>query len=246
MFSFCCLSRSTAASSCSVVSEYGSLMPRSGLVFDQVQRRVGDVDRRVVRGDLALVLGCARSNTAPHESGASVTTSVLYISRLAPQPCGMPYIWPFDRVPRLVLEERRDGRVVRHQVGVHRGDVAGVDQPQRGVAGRGHAVVLTGAHQLHHLVGGVADLDVDLAAGLLLERRHPVDRRVVGAVLGVAGPRDQVQLALAVADGAERLDLRAAPRAAAAGFARAASIRPTQRGARGEHAARCATRIGSS
>ena len=104
-----------------------------------------------------------------------------------------------DGVPRPVLEERRDGGVVGHQVGVHRGDVAGVDQPQRRVTGRRHPVVLAGAHQLDHLVGGVADLDVDLAAGLLLERRHPVDGRVVGAVLRVARPRDEVELALAVA-----------------------------------------------
>ena len=27
--------------------------------------------------------------------GAGFTLSVRYISRLAPQPCGMPYIWPF-------------------------------------------------------------------------------------------------------------------------------------------------------
>jgi hypothetical protein len=44
----------------------------------------------------------------------------------------------------------------------------------------------------------VADLDVDLAAGLLLERRDPVDLGVVGAVLDVAGPGDQVDLALAL------------------------------------------------
>ena len=106
----------------------------------------------------------------------------------------MPYIWPFDRVPRPVLQERRDVRVVGHQVGVHRRHVAAVDQPQGGVAGGRHPVVLAGLHQRDHLVRGVADLHVDLAAGLLLERRDPVDGLVVGAVLGVPGPGDDVEL----------------------------------------------------
>ena len=38
----------------------------------------------------------APSNTAPHDVGAGLTYSVLYISRLAPQPCGMPYICAVD------------------------------------------------------------------------------------------------------------------------------------------------------
>jgi hypothetical protein len=45
----------------------------------------------------------ASSNTAPHEFGASRTTSMLYISRLAPQPCGTPYIWPFTEFHDLSL-----------------------------------------------------------------------------------------------------------------------------------------------
>ena len=43
---------------------------------------------------VTLPLYSAPGNTAPHESGAPLTTSVLYINRLAPQPCGTPYIWP--------------------------------------------------------------------------------------------------------------------------------------------------------
>jgi hypothetical protein len=70
----------------------GVLDAQLGLGLHQVQRGVGDVDRRVVGGDLALVV--TARNTAPQESGAPLTTSVLYINRFAPQPCGMPYIWP--------------------------------------------------------------------------------------------------------------------------------------------------------
>ena len=59
------------------------------------------------------------------------------------------------------------------QVGVHRLDVTGRDQPQGRVAGGRDRVVLTGAHQLHRLVGGAEGLDRDLAAGLLLEVARP-------------------------------------------------------------------------
>ena len=168
-------------------------MPEVRLGLRQVQRRVGDVDGGVVGGDLALVLAGIVEHRAPRVGRVADHVDVVHQQVGAPAVRDAVHL-AVDRVPRLVLEERRDRRVVGHQGGVHRGDVAGVDQPQRRVTGRRHPVVLTAAHQLHHLVGGVADLDVDLAAGLLLERRHPVDGLVVGAVLGVAGPRDEVQL----------------------------------------------------
>jgi hypothetical protein len=44
-------------------------------------------------------------NTAPHESGASVTTPTLYINRFAPQPCGTPYIWPSTEFHGLSLRK---------------------------------------------------------------------------------------------------------------------------------------------
>ena len=34
------------------------------------------------------------SNTASQPVGAGFTLSVRHIRRFAPQPCGMPYIWP--------------------------------------------------------------------------------------------------------------------------------------------------------
>ena len=71
-----------------------------------------------------------------------MTLSVLYISRLAPRPCGMPYICAVDGVPGWSFRTGEDVGVVRHQVGVDRRDVAGGDQPQRGVAGGRHDVVL--------------------------------------------------------------------------------------------------------
>ena len=147
--------------------------PEVGLGRLQVHRRVGDVDRVVVGRDLALVGRLPGRRPRPSESGACLILSERHISRFAPRPCGMPYGCAVDRVPRLVLQRREDVRVVRDQVGVDRRDVAARDQAQRRVTGRRDAVVLAGAHQRDHLVGGVADLDVDLAAGLLLEVATP-------------------------------------------------------------------------
>ena len=86
--------------------------PQVGLGRLQVQRRVGDVDRAVVGGDLALVRRALVEDGAP-ESGAGLTLSVRHISRFAPRPCGMPYICAVDRVERLVLQAVEDVGVVR-------------------------------------------------------------------------------------------------------------------------------------
>jgi hypothetical protein len=165
----------------------------------EVDGGVRDVDRAVVRGDAALIArgvvehGAPRVEVAldlvgaPHEQVRPVAV------RDAVHPAA-------HRVPGLVLEARVDVGVVWHEVGVDRCDVTPRDQPQGRVAGGRHRVVLARAHQGHHLVGRVADLDVDLAPRALLERRDPVDLRVGGPVLGVAGPCDQVELPLALTD----------------------------------------------
>ena len=133
---------------------------------------------------------------------------------------------PVDAVPGLVLEVRDDVGVVGHQAGVHRLHPVAVDQPQRGVAGRGHHVVLAGGEQLHGLGRGGERLDRDLAAGGLLERGHPVHGGVGGAVLGVPGPGQHRELALAGPDRAlvdlvGRRRRRAAARTATGGAAAA-------------------------
>ena len=78
--------------------------------------------------------------------------------------------------------------------------MARVYQPQGGVARCRDTVVLAGAHELNHLVGRVADLDVDLAPGLLLEGMNPVDLRIVLPALRISRPGDDVQCPLAGAD----------------------------------------------
>ena len=173
----------------------------------QVQRRVGDVDRVVVRGDLAAVLARLVEDDVPRLGRRLDLVRVVHQQVRAAAVRHAVHL-AVDAVELLVLEGVEDVLVVRDQVGVDRVHVAALDQARGGVAGGGDAVVLAGPHQLHHLVRGVADLDVDLAAGLLLEVRHPVDLRVGRAVLDVAGPGDEVHLALALAELGQRLVAR--------------------------------------
>jgi len=112
---------------------------------------------------------------------------------------------PVDRVVRLVLEARKDVRVVRDQVEVDRSHVAGTDQSEGRVAGRRDAVVLAALDQLDHVGRVDADLDLDLAAGRLLERGDPVVAADLLAVArcaadDVAGPRHEVEHAFAGTD----------------------------------------------
>ena len=105
-----------------------------------------------------------------------------------------------DGVVRLQLEVLVHVGVVRDQVDVDRRDLAAGDEAERRVAGGRDAVVLAALHELHHLVGRVAELGVDRAAGGLLERGHPVDGGIGRAVLDVAGPGDEVDLTFALAE----------------------------------------------
>ena len=83
-------SRSIAASNCASLSWYGFVDAELGLRRHQVQRRIGDEDRRVVDADLAGVRRRRLPRSGPSWSGAVVTTSVLYMSRFGPRPCGTP------------------------------------------------------------------------------------------------------------------------------------------------------------
>ena len=69
----------------------------------------------------------------------------------------------------LFFQRGEDVGVVGDQRGVDRFHVTPSDQSQGRVPGRGHRVVLAGAHQLDRFVRGAERLDVDLAAGGLLE-----------------------------------------------------------------------------
>ena len=179
-----------------LVQRVGIIDAEIGLRRLEVQRRVGDVDRRVVRGDLALVRRSLVEHDAPRvgRRGDDV---------VAPhQVVGAPsvrnaVVLPVTGVVVLILEERREVGVVLDQGGVDRRDEPGIDEANAGVARGRHAVVSTGAHQLEHLVGGRRDLRLDDAAGLVLERVHPVVRRVGAAVFGIARPHDQVEGLLA-------------------------------------------------
>ena len=103
-----------------------------------------------------------------------------------------------------------DGLPARDQVDVDRLHLLAGDQAQRRVARGGDEVEAALVHQRDHLVGGGGRLDVDLAAGLLLEVGDPVIGLVGLAALDVAGPGDDIDLAFALADGFGHLGKRGA------------------------------------
>ena len=73
------------------------------------------------------------------------------------------------------------------------------DQAVGGVSAGGHPVprgAAALAHQGHHLIRGVRELDIDLAAGLIGERRDPVHLGIGLSTLYVAGPGHEVQRTL--------------------------------------------------
>ena len=79
----CCLSSSTAASSCSVVSSYGSVIPRSGLCAFKY-RAASAMKIGLSYAVIFPAYGESASQVMSHEVGVSVTTSVLYISTFGP------------------------------------------------------------------------------------------------------------------------------------------------------------------
>src|SRR5258705_9893771 len=102
-----------------------------------------------------------------------------------------------DGVERRALEERVEVLPRRNEIDVRGTPVAAVDEPQVGVTRRRYEVVLAATaigHERDHLARRAGVLGVHRAAGLLLERLDPV-------LFGVALPNDDVDLALALADG---------------------------------------------
>ena len=73
-------------------------------------------------------------------------------------------------------------------------------EAQRGVAGRSDEIKAALVHQSDHFVRCSGRFDVDLTTGLLFEIRDPVVGFVALAALDVAGPRDDVDFALAFTD----------------------------------------------
>ena len=118
-----------------------------------------------------------------------------------------------------VLQEWRDVVPVWDEGRVDGCDLARIDEAVRRVAGRRHAVVesVVLRHQGEHVVRSVGDLRLDLARRFPLERMNPVVLLGVRAILGVAGPYDDVELTLARPDCSGQARRRAGIRAWAAG-----------------------------
>jgi hypothetical protein len=105
-----------------------------------------------------------------------------------------------DGVPGRILEPLVDRRPARDLGGVDLLDALAGHEAEAGVARGGDEVETALVHQRDHLVRCAGSLDVDLAARLLLEVRHPVVFLVRLAALDVAGPGDDIDLAFAGAD----------------------------------------------
>ena len=158
----------------------------------QVQRRVRDRDRIVVRGDDSLVGRVVDRAPAGRRD--------LELGGVVQQHIGAPLqrdsvMHAVDRVVGRILEVRLEVGPVWNQLFIHRPDVAAVDQPQvRVTRGRDHVPLpaATLLHQADHFVRRARGLGVDLAAGSVLKRLLP-------GVIDVAFPRDQVQRTLAIA-----------------------------------------------
>ena len=206
MFSRCCLSRLTAAVELRVVEGVRVRDAELLVVRHQVDGRVGDVDLVVVGGDLALVGRATLEDHAPRIRGLGHDGRVEH-QQVRAATVRDAVRDAVDGVVRLVLEAIEDVRVVGDLGGVDRRDVAAGDEAQGRVTRRGDAVVLTGLHQLDHLGRAGPDLDRGLAAGRGLERGDPVvaagrDGLAARAAHDVLRPGDEVELALALADGA--------------------------------------------
>jgi hypothetical protein len=125
---------------------------------------------------------------------------------------GNPVVDTVEGVVRLVLEVGEDRLVVGDQVGVDRRDEAGGDETGGCVARGRDTVELAAFHQLDHFVGGAGFLVVDLAAGFLFERLAPFG-------FDVAGPGDQRDFTLSLADLLQRFIAAAAGAVVAAAAA---------------------------
>ena len=230
---FCWTSRSFAAASWVVVQGVRVRDPELGLRLHQVEGGVGDVDRVVVGRDLALVRRGRIEHDAPAVGLRRDDRRVVHQDVRAAA-VGHAVADAVDRVVGLVLQAVEHVLVVRDQVEVDRGDVAAGDQAERRVTRRRHAVVLAGLHQLDHVGRVDADLDRDLAAGRLLERGDPVvalDLLAAGPADDVAGPGDEVQLALGRTERRRRSARDADRRSPRAGSGGRAGGRLARRGA---------------
>ena len=169
----------------------------------QVHRRVRDEDRRVVRGHLARVRRVRLERDVPARrrrarpprcctSGSSARTCRASRTRCRPRRSGELFVPPsgFSGAITFSISGNRVGSIApTSPPAISRLDASpDADTPS-------YLAPPPSPHQLDHLVRAVGVGHVDLAAGVVLERRDPVVLLVAlgRAVLGVAVPRDQVR-----------------------------------------------------
>jgi hypothetical protein len=187
----------------------GVLDAELGLVAHQVERGVGDVDRPVERLDSALVRLAVRElllleHDAPGLRRLALEGLLVVHQHVATPLVGHAVVLAVDRMPGHVLEPGVHRPPRGDQRGVHLLHRLARDQAQRGVARGGDEVEAALVHEGHHLVRRARGLDVDLAAGALLEAGDPVVGLVRLAALDVAGPGHDIDRPLARPERLER------------------------------------------
>ena len=169
------------------------------LLVHEVERRVGDVDRAVERLDSALV-GLAVRQVLFLEHDRPALRRFLEDVGVVGEHVGTPLVGnavvrAVDRVPRSILQTLVDVLPGRNEVDVDRLYALAGDEPERCIARRGDEIEAAFVHQGDHFVRRSGRLDVDLAAGRLLEVGDPVVVLVRFSPFDVAGPGDDVDLA---------------------------------------------------
>ncbi len=187
-----------------LVELVGVLDAEFRLVEHQVVGGIGDVDRAVIGLDAALV-GLAVGQVHFLEDDIPALGRFLEDGGVVHQDVRTPLVRDavvdlVDREPGGVLQPVVDRLPALDEIGVDRLHALAGDEAQRGITRSRDEVEAAFVHQRDHLVRRVGGLDVDLAARLLLEGRHPVVVLVGLTALDIARPGDDVDLALALAE----------------------------------------------
>ena len=132
--------------------------------------------------------------------GRTIESLAIVDQQVAPPLVGRAVVALCRDLPRRRLEARVDVRVARQLREIDRLYAAVRDQRGRDVARGDDEVEIAAVDEREHLDRGLCGRDVHAAARALLERRHPVDRRVRAATLDCTGRSENVQFVL------ERLD----------------------------------------
>ena len=185
------------------------LDPELRLVFHQIKGGVGDVDRTVIGLNPSLVaLAVGKGLLLEHDRPAlrRLFEDFGIVGKHVGSPLiGDAVVNAVDCVPRCILEPLVDAAPAWDQVGIDGLNLPARNQAQRRIARGRDKVESALSHQRDHRVRRRRGLNIDLAARFLLESGDPVIIFVGLAALDIAGPGNDIELALALADSGRHL-----------------------------------------